>query len=938
MRVRILGALRVDGGEHPLPLGSRKQKALLALLLVRAGSVVSVETIVDELWDDPPASALSNLRAYAGGLRRVLNGTGGDAMVVKTGSGYVARVADGEFDLLRWRELIGAGRGALLAGDPSSALDRLRQGLGLWRGQALADVTLGPVLTAWRDAVHEQRVAAVEDVIEALLRLGQLEVASEQARELLATAPMRERAAALLMRARYRAGDVPGALAVYEATRRTLAEELGVEPGEELGKLQRQVLNRDRELTPLPAGQANTPRPRGEMVVPHQLPADVPGFTGRAGTLAGLDALLSTRDGLPPATVVAIAGTAGVGKTALAVHWAHQVADRFPDGQVYVNLRGFDPGGAAMSASDAVRAVLEAFEVAPQRVPSSLDAQVGLYRSLLDGRRVLIVLDNARDSAQVRPLLPGTPGSLAVVTSRTQLSGLVAADGAHPLAVDLLSVAESRDMLTRRLGRERIAAESAAVEEIIALCARLPMALAIVMARAATHPGFRLAALADQLRYARGGLDAFDTGDPLTDMRAVFSWSYHALTPAAADLFRLLGLHPALDITAPAAASLAGRPLRHVRTSLAELAHAHLLIEHTPGRYTFHDLLRAYAAELAEEAEPTSARHAAIRRILDHYLHSAYAAERLMCPDREQIGLDPAQPGVTPEQSGDHHAALAWFAAEHQVLLAAIQRSVEIGFESYAWKIAWSLEDYFEWRGHWHELVDTQQTALDAAERVADRAGEALAHRGLARAYTRMERYDMALSHLRLALDVFTEAGDRAGQACVHRSLGIVLFRQGRNEDALRHDHRALELNRAIGDESGQALSLNNLGYHYGKIGDYQQAVINCQQAIAINEKIGALNGVAHTWDSLGYVHFRLGRHAEAAACYQRALELIEDLGDRTSMAEMLTRLGEVHQAAGDSGPAREAWRQALQIFEELGLSHAEQVRTRLAGRVSGRS
>lgn len=937
MRVRVLGALELHDGALPSPIGSPKQKTALALLLVRAGTVVPVEEFVAELWEGrAPASALVNLRSYAAGLRRLLSAAANAPVLAKRGSGYVVTLDRAEFDLPRFRELTAAGRVALNAGELPVAGARLHEALGLWRGPALADVSLGPALTAWRVAVHEQRLAAMEDHVEVLLGLGAVDRAAEQARDLVGAAPLRERAYALLMRAQYQAGDVAGALAAYDAARRGLVEALGIEPGEELRRLQRAVLNRD--LAPptrwTTTGAVVSPR-RAEAVVPRQLPADVAGFTGRSAYLGQLDSLLSEAmlsdgDGPPAAVVIsAIAGTAGVGKTALAVHWAHRVADRFPDGQLYVNLRGFDPGGAAMSPSEAVRALLEAFEVAPQRIPASLNGQVGLYRSMLAGRRVLIVLDNARDAEQVRPLLPGAPGCLVAVTSRSRLVGLITVEGAHPLTVDLLTVAEARDMLARRLGHDRVAVESEAVEEIIASCSRLPMALAIVAARAAAHPGFGLDAISAQLRQAQGGLDGFDNGDPVTNMRAVFSWSYQTLTPAAAGLFRLLGLHPGLDITAPAAASLAGLPARGVRPALAELAYAHLLIEHTFGRYAFHDLLRAYAAELAA-ADSDIDRSAATRRVLDHYLHTAHAADRLLRPDREPIDIDPPEPGVTPETLHDHGHALAWFTTEHPALLAAIQYAAQTGFDAHAWRLAWTLENFFDWRGHWHELAATQRTALAAAQRLADPAGQAHTHRGLARADTRTGRYEEAEAHLGIALDLFSKLGDRAGQAATHRGLGVVLVHQGRHEEGLGHDQDALDLHRATGDLAGQALTLNNIGFHHGQRGDYDRALTYCQQALTLSQQIGDRDAEARTWGSLGYAHSYLGHHGDAIACNQRAISLFRNLGDRTSEAETLTNLGDAHRAAGDLATAHAIWQEALQILSELDHPDTAKVRARL--------
>jgi transcriptional regulator with XRE-family HTH domain len=421
--------------------------------------------------------------------------------------------------------------------------------------------------------------------------------------------------------------------------------------------------------------------------VPHQLPAAVVGFTGRVAELEALTELLHDAAAAPGTVVIsAIGGTAGVGKTALALHWAHQVAGRFPDGQLYVNLRGFDPSGAPAAPEAAIRGFLDALSVPPERIPASAEAQAGLYRSLLSGKRILIVLDNARDEQQVRPLLPASRAGLVIVTSRNQLAGLAAADGARLLSLDVLTRGEALQLLTARLEPGRAAAEPGAVAEIAGLCACLPLALAVAAARAAARPGFLLAPLAEELRDSANRLDALDADDPAASVRAVFSWSYQQLSDASARMFRLLGLHPGPDISVPAAASLAGSADADVRRLLRRLARAHLIAEHVPGRYAFHDLLRAYAAEQAHQTGSQAERDAAVGRVLDHYLHTAARAAFLLDPSKEPVALTPPQPGATAGQPADYAQALAWFEAERQVLLAAITLAARSGFDAHAWE------------------------------------------------------------------------------------------------------------------------------------------------------------------------------------------------------------------------------------------------------------
>jgi tetratricopeptide (TPR) repeat protein/DNA-binding XRE family transcriptional regulator len=687
---------------------------------------------------------------------------------------------------------------------------------------------------------------------------------------------------------------------------------------------------------------------RGVGVVPAQLPADVPSFTGRRAELARLDALLARAgvagptsqvpgSGAPGAREVgavvisALSGTAGVGKTALAVHWAHRVADLFPDGQLYANLRGFDPSGRVMAPSEAVRGFLVALGVQPDRMPYTVDAQVALYRSLLAGKRILVVLDNARDADHARPLLPGTATALAVVTSRNQLTPLLATEGAHPLTLDLLSVAEARDLLTRRLGRDRVAAEPEAVEAIVTACARLPLALTIVAARA-QQTGFPLATIAAELDTAGHRLDALDAGDATSQVRAVFSWSYTALSPPAARLFRLLGLHPGPDVSAAAAAGLAGVPPEPARRLLVELARASLVTEHVPGRYAFHDLLRAYAGDVACADEPDEARRAALTRMFDHYAHTAHAADRLLKAHRDAmpLPLPPPAAGCDPERLVDSRAATAWLSTEQPVLRAALRQAAADGFAAHAWQITWGLDTILDRRGLSHERVGAWQVALAAAQRLDDPAAQAYAHRRIARAGNRLGRHAEAAHHLGRSLELYVVTGDRAGQGDSHYDLAGLRYREGRPEDALHHAQEALELYRATGDRRGQAFALNTLGLCHAGLGDHRAAVVSCEEALELIESLGDADAAAATWDSLGYAHHNLGEHDRAAECYGRALELIRELGGLYEEADVLTHLGDTRQAAGDPVAAGAAWRDALEILSHIESPDADAVRARL--------
>jgi tetratricopeptide (TPR) repeat protein len=667
-------------------------------------------------------------------------------------------------------------------------------------------------------------------------------------------------------------------------------------------------------------------------VTPAQLPAPVAGFVGRSRHLDELYTRLASsgQGGVAPTVVItSIAGPAGVGKTTLAVQWAHLVAERFPDGQLFVNLRGFDPSGAPMSPAEAIRGFLGALGVPPRQVPVGLEAQAALYRSLLVGKQVLIVLDNARDADQVRPLLPGAPSCVVVVTSRDQLAGLIATSGARPLILDLLSAEDARRLLAGRLGLKRIAAEAQATDEIIARCVGLPLALAIVAARAAIRPDFPLAAVAKELHDACGSLDAFRGEDQVTDLRAVFSWSYDRLGPDAARLFRLLGCHPGPDLTASAAASLAGVSMADARSQLGELATAQLVSEHVPGRFTCHDLLRAYAGELAIGVDSWQARTAQLR-VLDHYLHSAFAGAALLYPRRQQLTLDSPVPGVSAEDFADQRQASAWFDAELPVLLATVEFAAERGFDAHAWQIAWTLWELLDRQGHWHSLVSVELAAVAAAERLGDRAWQAFASRILGRAYNRLGQHDKAQTHLQRALDLYRELGDKAGQAATHGNLAMLYERLGDHQQALHHDQRTFDLHHATGDVAGQAAALCGLGWGHARLGDYRQALDVSRQALALYHELADGYGAAGAWDSLGYAHHHLGNYSQAIACYRRALGLVRQAGDRYYSANSLTHLGDSHAAAGDHAAARVAWQGALDILAQLGHAEADQIRTKL--------
>jgi DNA-binding SARP family transcriptional activator len=592
----LLGPVRALRGQAELDAGPRQQRAILALLLVRANQLVTVDAMIELLWgQDPPGSSVNIIHKYIGCIRRLLEpglaARASGRWLTRHGEAYRLAADESTSDLIAFRRLVTDARSAHAEGRPAAALDLLLEALGLWRGACGEDLCLPGRNRDYFAAVDQEHAAAVTRAADAAL-------ASAQPLRILALLmqaaldePLNESLQARLMLVLASIGQQASALSHYEEVRQRLSDELGVNPGAEMRAAHSRVL---RQEIPATAGRGPSP-----LVRPAQLPADLPTFAGREAELSQLSDMLSPGSRLPRTVVIcAIVGMAGIGKTAFAIHWAHRVANRFKDGQLYVNLRGFDPSDPALAPTDALRTLLSSLGVPAEDMPDGLDARAGIYRSILAGKRVLIVLDNARDVQQVRPLLPGSPGCLALVTSRDPLAGLAMTEGARLLTLSLPSARTAREALERRLGPDRVAAEPAAVEDIIELCGRLPLALAAVSARAAAHPDFSLASIAADLRRTPGRLDAFVAAGVTADARAVFSWSYRHLSPRASRLFRLLPLQPSADITPAASASLLGVPPEEANRLVVELANAALITEHRPGRYSFHDLIRAYATEL----------------------------------------------------------------------------------------------------------------------------------------------------------------------------------------------------------------------------------------------------------------------------------------------------------------------------------------------------
>ncbi|MFI7130566.1 AfsR/SARP family transcriptional regulator [Nonomuraea sp. NPDC050153] len=905
MRFAVLGPVRLWRGDVELNSGPPQQRALLALLLAFAGRPVSLDEVVDVLWgQDPPSSSVNVVHRYVGNLRRLLEPglpprAEGD-WLLRSAGGYRLKADAGTLDLLRFRLLAERARSAA----PEEAVKLYADALAEWQGEAAAGIPAELRSRPVFAALEQERITIALAAADLALEHGGMVGLLPALRAAATRHPLDERLQARLVLGLAATGRQAEALDTWQAVRDELAEELGIEPGPELRAAQQHVLA-DQQHVP---NEADVPTTEGVAVVrPAQLPADLAVFAGRRADLARALALLDG-DALRTVVISAIGGMAGVGKTTLAVHWAHRVAHRFPDGQLYVNLRGFDRLGSAMNPAEALRSFLEALGVPPHRIPVAMDAQVGLYRSLLARRRVLILLDNARDADQVRPLLPGSPGSLVLITSRDRLPGLVATEGALPMTLDLFPVEDARESLARRLGEERVEREPQAVDEIVDRCGGLPLALSVVAARAAANPAFPLSAIAAELRETPGTLDAFADGDPAVDVRAVFSWSYRSLGAGAARLFRLLALHPGPDVSAGAAAALAGEP---VRRPLNELTRASLLTEHAPGRYVAHDLLRAYATELVAESDDD--RDAAVRRLLDHYTQQAHGAARKFAP----FWVRPELSGPVPEFDDDRQA-LAWFTAEHPVLMSVVELAAQGGFDAHSWQLAWALERFLDQQGHWSDCATVQRLGLAAAQRLGHRTAQAHLQRALARASARLGDYDVAWSGIRRSLELHEELGDLSGLATAHRSHAWLLDQVGRYEESIAAAERALDLYAATGNPAGEASMLHALAWTHIRLDQGCRAATYLEQALIKLNGLSNRYGDAGVLDGLGYALHRMGEYERAVVYYQHALTLYREVGDRYNEIGTLRHLGDSHRAAGDRDAARASWQLALDLVHEV--------------------
>jgi DNA-binding SARP family transcriptional activator/tetratricopeptide (TPR) repeat protein len=910
-----------------------RQRALLASLLLSANAPVSGHALAEAVWDgSPPPGAATTLRSHVRRLRRALGPQAG-GRIRFCDPGYLISVGDAELDVLRFQAACRDAGAARLAGRWQEASASAARALELWRGTPLLDVPSQVLSDQFVPGLEQMRLQAIEDGAEADLRLGHHDRLIPELRVLALGHPMRERFHAQLIEALARAGRPAEALDAYRQARRALVDELGIEPGPHLQRLQQQILDGDPALAAQPAASGRTPRAPAApsdpastpAATPRQLPGTVPQFTGRLAELVRLSRLLDQAGGHAPGTVVisAIGGTAGVGKTALAVHWAHQVADRFPDGQLYVNLRGYDPG-QVVPAADALAGFLRALGVPGHDIPPGLDDRAARYRSLLAGRQMLVVLDNAGSVEQVRLLLPGTPACMTVVTSRDSLAGLVAREGAVRLELDLLPAAEAVSLLRVLIG-ERALADPAATTALAGHCSRLPLALRVAAELAAARPAIPLAGLVSELADQQRRLDLLDAGgDSRTAVRTVFSWSYRHLGPATARMFRLLGLHPGLDLDRYAAAALTGATVPQAERVLGALTRAHLTQLTGPSRYGMHDLLRAYARDLASVSDSEDEQRAALTRLFDHYLHTAATAMDTLFPGERHRRPRIPQPATPAPPVSAPAAALAWLDTERATLAAVAVHTASQGWAEHATRLAATLFRYLDSGGHYPEATTIHSQARLAARHTGDRSAEAEALINLGVLDLEQGCQQQAVAHMRQGLALFREIGDRSGQVRALGNVGILNLQLGRYKEASEYLQQALALCRETGDQPGEARVLVGLGMMDLRLGRYEQATGRIRRTLALFRGVSDQTGEAHALCSLGELALRQGEFADVSDHLQQALALFREIGSRSGEARALIALGDADLRQGRYEQAADYQRQSLTVCREIGYQSGE--------------
>ncbi|GAA3349421.1 BTAD domain-containing putative transcriptional regulator [Amorphoplanes nipponensis] len=902
LRLRLLGAVEAHAGATPLALGPRKQRLVLGVLALEVNKAVPIDRLVDLAWPvGPPRTAGHAIKVCVSGLRGVL--AGHDGVEIRTqGTGYLLAADPMRIDVHRFRVLLTqAGEAA----DDGARIALLDRALELWAGEPLQGVAAPEVCERLGVGLAEARLTAVEDRIDARLRLGHHREVIDELTGLVAAAPRRERPAAQLMLALYRSGRAADALAVARGTRHVLADQLGIDPGLPLQRLERAIMRQDPALL--------LPEPPRIADAPAQLPAQVAGFAGRDDQLAELDALLADGAG---AAVVTIGGTAGAGKTALAVQWGQRRRDRFPGGQLYLNLGGYS-NGSPVHPAQALATFLRALGVPAEQVPVDLVEAGALYRTLVSDRRLLVVLDNAAGVDTIRPLLPGGAHCVTLVTSRDRLAGLIARDGARPLTLGELTPEGAQALLNGLVGA-RATDDPAATAELARLCGRLPLPLRIAAAHLVCRPRRPVADLVEELSAGNRLTMLAVPGDEQSAVRAAFDLSYAALKPKASRLFRLAGLVPMAELTLPAAAALADLDPAPTRTLLSELADAHLIEELTPGRYAWHDLLHLYAAELAELEDTAAERESALLRLYECHLRTAGAAATLLYPQMQR--LPPLARGRAGLTFSGAAAALAWLDAERSTMVALVRHGAGIdALRRCSWLLADTLRGYFWTRRYAEDWLTTAAGGLAAAEAAGDPHGRAAAHLSLAQAYRSLSRHDAAVEHFARARVDAGRAGWRQGEAAALGSIANLYRDQGRLADAAEHHRQALAIYRDTGGRGGEAVSLGNLGNVLIESGELAEGIARLAEGMAIYRELGSVNGRAMMHNSLGYAHLGAGRIAAARAEFDRALDLHREAGSREGEADTMVNMGEASRDAHDHALAARLARSGLEVAVDVG-------------------
>jgi DNA-binding SARP family transcriptional activator len=930
VRIQVLGPVRAWLGDTPVELTSAGRRAVLGLLAMAGGQPLSQAELVDALWGDrPPASAANIIQTHVKHLRRLLEpkraSRSHSAHLPRVGDGYALRVSADNLDLLRFRRLLAEAGTAQQRGDLRDAAELSAAALAQWQGAPLMDV---PQLAGHPKviALAEERHAALGRYGELMIMLGTVSEALPALEEAAAAQPLDEAGQARLIRAYAVAGHRAKAFATFHDARRRLADELGVDPGRALSAAHEAVLRDPGEPTAVATPVPPPPAPAPVRPAPAQLPADVSGFTGREEELAALDRLVADRDEQPTAVVItAVSGMAGVGKTALAVRWAHRARARFPDGQLYVNLRGYDTE-QPMRPEDALAGFLRALGMPGGDVPATRDERAAAYRSLLDGRRVLIVLDNAASVDQLRPLLPGTATCAVLVTSRDTLPGLIARHGAGRLVVPLLPRDEALELITLLIG-DRVRAEPAAAGDLIGRCARLPLALRVAAELAIGRPEVPLRDLVTELDDEGRRLELLNAGgDPQTGVRAVFSWSYRQLPPAAARAFRLLGLTPGPDVAGYAAAALLGTGVAEAGELLEVLARAHLIQHTTAGRFALHDLLRAYAVSLGTEIGD-GAGTAALDRLFEATLFTAAEAMDTLYPAEQHRRARIGRPDAPVPPVGDGSGAQAWLDRERAGLVALVAHAATHDRPGHAVRLTLTLLRYLESGGHYPEAVAMHEHAVRAAQLSGDAAAEAQLLTNVAVMDVQQGHYEQADALLRRAVELARGCGDHAAEARALGNLGHVDQWQGRYDEASARLREALELCRLTGDQAAEARALGNLGQVYRRQGRDEQAAAYLSEAVRICRRIGDPVGEGYALVSLGDVATRQRDTRRAARCHREALAIFRRTNERAGTALALDGLGAITQ---DTVFLREA----LEIFRQLGERAGEIRATNSLGEV----